>query len=184
MHHLAKRWPLVLLRALASLVFGFFALTWPAMTLSVLLLFFAAYSGVDGVLAFGASFAAAREHRLWIGLLLRGVLGVAVALAVLFWPAMSALVLVYFIAMWAILAGFFEIVAGVQAHRLTSELWLILGGAISVVFGLVAWFHPGVGALGIVWFIGAYAIMYAITLGTFALRLRPFARHPDALRHS
>lgn len=176
MHYLAKRWPLVLVRAIASLAFGFAAFVWAGTTLAVLLLFVAAYAGVDGILSVGTAISTARAHR--AALLVRGLLGIGVSAAIVLWPAMSLLTLVYVVAVWAILAGIFEIIAGIEAHSLMKEVWLIVAGALSVLFGIIIGLRPAAGAFGIIWMVGFYAIFYGLSLGALALRLRPFARHP------
>ena len=63
--------------------------------------------------------------------------------------------------------------AAVRLRRvLTNELGLIIGGVLSVLFGIVLLVAPLVGALAIAYLIGAYAVIFGITLLVFAWRLR------------
>ena len=64
----------------------------------------------------------------------------------------------------------------VAAIRLRQEIegeWaLIIGGIVSVVFGLLLAVLPGVGILSLVWLIGAYAVMFGVLLIALAMRVR------------
>ncbi|MCZ4151444.1 hypothetical protein BZG21_44450, partial [Escherichia coli] len=53
-----------------------------------------------------------------------------------------------------------------------NEWWMILSGAISVLFGVLMIANPGAGALAVVWVIGAYAVFFGVLLVMLALRLR------------
>ena len=49
---------------------------------------------------------------------------------------------------------------------------LIFSGVVSVLFGLIVLIAPGAGALGLVWAIAAYSIVFGISFVALALRLR------------
>jgi uncharacterized membrane protein HdeD (DUF308 family) len=105
--------------------------------------------------------------------LLEGVAGIVLGLLTFFWPNITALVLLYFIAAWALITGIFEIVAAIQFRRIISGEWtMILGGLLSVVFGILLFVFPGAGAVSMVWLIGIYAIAFGILEIIFAFRLR------------
>jgi uncharacterized membrane protein HdeD (DUF308 family) len=94
-------------------------------------------------------------------------------------PGLTALALLYLIAAWAIVRGVFEIVAAVRLRReIENEWWLGLSGALSVVFGVLVAIAPGAGALAMVLWIGAYALIVGIVLIVHAVRLR--ARRDEA----
>ena len=69
----------------------------------------------------------------------------------------------------------FEIIGAIQLRKEIDNEWmLILAGAMSVIFGLVVILLPGVGALALIWLIGAYAVVYGILLLVLAFRLRGY----------
>ena len=74
---------------------------------------------------------------------------------------------------WALVHGIFEIIGAIQLRKEIDNEWmLILGGALSVVFGLIVLIAPGAGALGLIWAIAAYSIVFGIMFVALALRLR------------
>jgi len=167
---LPRHWWVVALRGVAAIVFGALAFIWPGITLGVLIIFYGAYAIVDGVLALYAAIRS-RGQPVW-PLLLDGILGIGAGLIAFFWPAITALALLYVIAVWAILTGVVEVVAAVRMRQVISNEWaLILSGALSVVFGVLLVIQPGAGVLTLVWLIGLYAVLFGIGLLAFAWRL-------------
>jgi uncharacterized membrane protein HdeD (DUF308 family) len=168
---LSENWWALLLRGLLAVLFGLIALFLPGMTLTVLVLVFGAYALVDGVFAVVAGIRGVRGRR-WV-LIIEGVLGVLAGLVTLFLPGITALALLYVIAFWAIFTGVAESVAAVALRREIEGEWaMIVGGALSVIFGMILALLPGVGLLSLVWLIGIYAILFGIALIVLAFRVR------------
>jgi uncharacterized membrane protein HdeD (DUF308 family) len=94
-----------------------------------------------------------------------------------FWPNITALVLLYFIAAWAVTTGIFEIVAAIEFRHVISGEWvMILAGLLSVLLGTLLFVFPGAGMVSVVWLIGIYAIAAGIMEMVFAFRLRSLGR--------
>ena len=173
---LSRHWWLVALRGLAAVIFGILAFAVPGITLTVLVILFGAYALVDGVLAIIAAFRGDAPHRVWLGV--EGVVGVLAGLATFAYPGLTALVLLYIIASWAILTGVLEIVGAWRLRQaISNELGLIIGGILSVIFGIVLFVSPRTGALAFILLIGIYAILFGIALLALAWRLRDHAQH-------
>jgi uncharacterized membrane protein HdeD (DUF308 family) len=176
---LARHWWVVALRGLAAVLFGVLAFVWPGMTLAVLVLLFGAYALVDGILGIVVAVRGDSTHRLFMGL--EGLVGVLAGLATFVYPGLTALVLLYIIAFWAVVTGVLEVVAAVRLRRaITNEWGLIIGGVLSVLFGIVLIVSPGAGALAVVFVIGAYAVLFGVTLLMLSWRLRSHAQHLPA----
>jgi uncharacterized membrane protein HdeD (DUF308 family) len=170
LHSLAKNWWALAFRGLAAVLFGLLTFLLPGITLATLVLLFGAYALVDGIFNVIAFFKVASHY--W-ALLIEGVIGIIAGVLTFAWPAITALVLLYLIAFWAILTGIFEIFAAIRLRKTISNEWLLLlMGVLSLVFGLFILYAPGPGALAIVLWIGAYALVFGIFLMALAFRLR------------
>ena len=170
---MAKGWWLVLLRGIAAIVFGVLAFVWPGLTLLTLVLFYGAYALVDGIIALIAAFSGGAKPVPTWWLVVGGVAGIVAGIATFVWPGITAFVLIVFIGAWSIVHGIFEIVGAIKLRKeIDNEWWLILAGALSVIFGISVLVLPGAGALALIWVIGAYAIVFGILLVGLSLRLR------------
>jgi uncharacterized membrane protein HdeD (DUF308 family) len=100
-------------------------------------------------------------------------LGIAAGLLTFLTPGLTALVLLFFIAGWAIVTGVFEIIGAIELRKEIDNEWLlILGGIISVLFGVGMMLAPGAGALALVWVIGAYSVVMGVLFVALAFRLK------------
>jgi uncharacterized membrane protein HdeD (DUF308 family) len=171
-HALAKNWWLLLLRGIAAIIFGLLAFAWPGLTLLTLILFYGAFALVDGVLAIAAAITGGVPgSRWWLAIV--GLLGIAAGLLTFLTPGLTALVLLFFIAGWAIVTGVFEIIGAIKLRKEIDNEWLlILGGIISVLFGVGMMLAPGAGALALVWVIGAYSVVLGVIFVALAFRLK------------
>jgi uncharacterized membrane protein HdeD (DUF308 family) len=167
-----KWWALVV-RGIAAIIFGLLALFAPNMTVGVLLVLFAAYALIDGAFAIAASINGRNRGGHWPAMLIRGIAGILASIAALTLPAMTALILLYLIAAWAVVTGIVEIAAAIHLRRVVKGEWmLVASGAISVLFGVVLMAFPGPGILAVVWLIGAYAIAFGALMIGLGIALR------------
>ena len=170
---LAKNWWLMALRGLVAVIFGVLTIVNPAASLAVLVLFFGAYAMVDGIFAIIAGASAPSGSRRWGWLIAGGILGILVGIATLFMPQVTAFVLTIWIAVWAILVGIAQIASAIRLRKeIEGEFWLILGGAVAVLFGIWSLISPLAGAFAVTFGIGFFAIIYGVTMIVVAFRLR------------
>src|SRR5262245_6763720 len=143
---LSRGWWLVLLRGLAAIVFGLLTLFRPGISLAALVLLFGVYALVDGVLDVWHAISGRKENDHWWMLLLGGLLGIVVGFITLTTPGITALALLFYIAIWSIARGVLEIVAAIRLRKEIEGEWLlILGGLASVLFGFLLITRPGAG---------------------------------------
>jgi len=173
---LADYWWLLLLRGLAAIAFGVLAFFWPGLTLVALTLVWGAYVLADGILALWAALAATggeTRRRWWLAL--GGVVSILAGLVAFFYTGMTALVLLMFIAAWAIIIGAILIWGAIELRKVLDDAWLIgLNGALAIAFGVLLFARPGSGALAVVWMIGWFAVVFGILHIALAIRLRRF----------
>jgi len=165
-------WWALAVRGVAAVLFGLAALIWPGLTLAVLIILYGAYALVDGVFAIVAGLRAGSGTRRWL-LLAEGALGILTGLIAIFWPGVSAVVLLYIIAFWAIFGGLLRIVGAVLLRREIDNEWtMALSGVLWVLLGIVLFALPGAGLLSLAWLIGIFALGAGITLIALAFRVR------------
>ncbi|MGH7620137.1 MAG: HdeD family acid-resistance protein, partial [Gemmatimonadaceae bacterium] len=166
------------LRGVIALIFGLLTLSRPGITLGALILLFGFYALADGIFNVISAIANRHGERHWVALLLGGLFGIAAGIFTFAMPHLTAVILLYFIAFWAILSGGSEIAAAIRLRKVISNEWLLgLVGVMSIVFGFYLLHAPGIGALAVTIWIGAYATVLGIALLVFALRLRSWDHH-------
>jgi uncharacterized membrane protein HdeD (DUF308 family) len=172
LHLLARYWWALALRGVFAVLFGLLTFFMPGITLLTLVLLFGAYVLLDGIFDIVAAIRSPSHH--W-ALILEGIVGIIAGILTFTWPGITAMVLLYLVAFWAIFTGVLEIVAGIRLREvLTGEIWLILMGVLSLLFGLFILIFPGAGALALLFWIGAYALVFGFMLIVLAFRLRGF----------
>jgi uncharacterized membrane protein HdeD (DUF308 family) len=180
----SKWWALVL-RGIAAIIFGLFAFFLPEIPVGVLIILFAAYALVDGVFSVAAAINRTDRSGHWVAMLLRGILGILAAIAAMTLPGMTALILLYLIAAWAIVTGIFEISAAIRLRKVITGDWmLVIAGILSILFGLGLAAFPGPGILAVVWLIGTYAVVFGAVMVALGLSLRARGREVEVERRA
>jgi len=176
---LARVWWALALRGALAILFGALVFFWPVIGWVAVVASFGAFALIDGTFAIVAALSGQAPGRWW-ALLLEGLLGISAGAITLFWPGLTALALLYFIAFWAIATGVFEVVAAIRLRKEIEGEWaLALSGVLSVLFGMGLVAFPGAGALAVAWLIGAYSLAFGALMLALAFRLRGLARHPS-----
>jgi uncharacterized membrane protein HdeD (DUF308 family) len=165
---LAKHWWVLLIRGILAVLFGIMAFALPGPTLLALVLLFGIYVLMDGLVV------------LWVGagsrawwLVIAGILGVIVGILTFIYPGITTIALLCLIAAWAILGGLLAIVGAIQLRKEISNEWaLIIGGIISILFGIVLVANAAAGALAMVWTIGVFAFVFGVMMIVLAFRVR------------
>jgi uncharacterized membrane protein HdeD (DUF308 family) len=170
---LRKYWWTILLRGIIAIMFGIAAFVWPGMTILFLISLFGVYALLDGSISVIIGIEQYGQQERWWATLLQGIAGIIVGLLTFLWPQVTGLVLLFFIAAWAILTGLFEIMAAIRLRKVIVGEWLLgLSGVISVLFGITLFVHPAAGALAVIWVIGIFAILNGLLLIFLSLRIK------------
>jgi uncharacterized membrane protein HdeD (DUF308 family) len=179
---LTRYWWLVALRGVFAVIFGILALVWPVLTLSALILLFAVYALVDGISTIITGISDRHGNSRWWVLLFEGLFGIAAGIMAFTWPNVTALLLVYFIAVWALFTGVFEIIAAIRLRQELKSEWVLgLTGVLSIVFSLILMINPGPGAVALIWVIGSYAILFGGLLLYLSFKLRGRGSRPTEI---
>ncbi len=177
LHALAKNWWLILLRGIAFVLFGILTFIWPGITLLTLVLLYGAFALVDGVFSVAAAITGDQPTpRWWLAIV--GLLGIAAGILAFVLPGITAVVLLFLIAGWAIATGILQIAGAIRLRKEIDNEWLLIAtGVLSIIFGLILVVQPGIGLVTLLYVIGIYAVVDGILLIMLSFRLRRHS-HP------
>lgn len=172
--HLGREWKWIALRGAAALIFGFLAILQPLAAIWALALLWGAFALADGIFALTTGWRLHKRGVHWGPYLAFGVIGVLAGLVTLVWPAITAIVLIYVVALWALIGGISQIVAAIRLRKEIEGEWLLaLAGFFGVIFGLLILFRPlPQGVLAIAWLVGFFAIVTGILHLMLAFKVR------------
>jgi uncharacterized membrane protein HdeD (DUF308 family) len=150
----------LILRGILALTIGVMALVWPGITILALVGLFAVYTFMASALE-ALRALSSRTAGPVSGHLLAGLIDLAAGVVALAWPGPTALVLVLIVASWAVIAGLMEVSAAFRGSTPAGiRALFILGGLVSVPFGVVLFAHPGVGAITLALLFGLFNLVY------------------------
>jgi uncharacterized membrane protein HdeD (DUF308 family) len=155
----------------------------PQASLAALVLLFGVYALVDGALAVATAIAApgGSEQR-WL-VALWGLVGIGAGVITFLAPDVTALALLFYIAIWAVATGVLQIAAAIRLRREIEGEWILgLAGLASVVFGVVLVAKPGAGALAVLWIIATYAVVFGILLVILAFKARGLLQEAEGTK--
>ena len=154
-------------------VFGILTVVWPEVTVAVLIVVFGAFMLVEGTLAAIVSLFERGAPLRWV-VFFGGLMSAGLGVAVLAWPDVTALILLYLVAGWAVAAGLVLLVLGLALRGTGFEWrgWLAGGGVVSLAFGVALFVWPEATAVTVTWLIGAWAIVLGILLVILGFRVR------------
>src|SRR5438270_11316123 len=169
---LAKTWWAFVLRGVFAMLFGLICLFFPPVAILALATLFGFWLLLDGVSGLASAWQT-RGHGHWWLPLLEGIAGLVAGFLAIAWPTITALVLVLFVGVWAIMTGLFEIWAAIRLReQIKGEFWLGLAGVISFIFGFTVLIFTGLVFLRVLWLIAIFAIAFGLSLIGLGWRLR------------
>lgn len=166
-------------RGILALIVGIIAVAWPDITVGAFVILFAVYAFIAAGIAAARAFQSDGAGAVAAGLIL-ALLDTAAGVAALVWPGITALALVWLVAIWAFATGFLEVAmafaAGVGAGQ---RALLALTGLISIALGVVFSVRPDIGAVTIAQVYGLFSIVAGVSALVMAANLggRTSLRH-------
>ena len=174
---LSRYWWMTLLRGLFWILLGITIFASPGISLVALTLALGAVMFIDGIINIGHAFSGRKERDDWWVLLLVGLAGVGIGVLTFRNPALTAISVIFYVAIWAIATGLLEILGAIRLRKqIEGEIWLALAGIASVIFGVWLVARPGAGALALLWLIAIYAIAFGVLLVLLAFKVHSGAR--------
>jgi uncharacterized membrane protein HdeD (DUF308 family) len=169
---LARNWWAFVIRGVLAILFGVIAFLEPAAAMLSLVLIFAVYAVIDGVFAIISAVRAAEAGQRWVWFALEGVVSIIAAAVAVAMPGLTVVFFVTLLAIWSIVTGGFMLAAAFRMDADHGRWWLALGALASIAYGVLLFVAPIIGAVVLTWWIGAYAIVFGISLLIVAFRLR------------
>ena len=168
-----RNWWTLLLRGGIAVLFGVLLFALPTLTLASIIIFFGAYALVDGVFnTVSALFSVGKYEGWWVSLL-GGLVSIVAGTAVMTWPGLTALSVLWLIALWAVATGILQIFAAFQLRRdIDGEWFMGLGGALSVLFGVLLVVWPSTGIVTLLGLVGIYAVVFGVVMVVLSFRVR------------
>jgi uncharacterized membrane protein HdeD (DUF308 family) len=171
------RWWAVLLRGLTAIAFGVIVLVWPHVTIKALILLFGLYALVHGIFSLAAAITSRGGGGNRVLLALEGAVGISAGIITLRSPSITAMVLIFFVWVWAIVTGVLRIAEAIRLRKeIAGEVWLALSGVVTMGFGLMLMLRPIFGAVGLATIIAGYALLLGLLEIMLGCELRAVRR--------
>lgn len=166
-------WWLFVLQGVATLAFGVVALFFPGLTLAGLVIVFAIYTIVVGLVELVHGFRDIGKTGSWWFSLLIGVALVAVGVYLVRNPATALDVFLITVGALLLLRGIADLfIAAFFTEKGDNRLLWIVSGVLGIVAGIIVWRYPVSGGLAFVWVLGLYALIAGSISLAFAFRVR------------
>ena len=181
---LLNHWWMLVLRGLVSILFALLAFSLPELTFSALVGLLGGFILLDGLTTIVLAQRTREDRGEWV-LLLEGLLGIGLGIAMLLNPNMTAGLLVTLVALWCLVTGIFEISTAVRLREELDNEWMLgAAGVISIALGLLLLVRPNAGSFPISWWIGMYALLFGILLVALGFKLRMVHQQRSSARMS
>jgi len=111
--------------------------------------------------------------------------GLAAGVIAVVWPGPTALVLVLVVGIWAFVGGVFEIFAAFQSGETAGTRALfIFTGVVSILFGVVLFTHPDIGAVTLALLFGLFTLIYGFSQIIMVYELHRASKTVDSAMHT
>lgn len=176
---LAASWQVLVVRGVLAVLFGVVAMVWPVETAIAVVLLWGVWALLDGISSIAQAFRPGPAVvRVAVGLM--GVLALLAAVFALFRPVSAGTILVWFLGLWLIARGVFEVVIAFTRTPPAPRGLLVLSAVLDIVLGVLFMTHPDKSAVGIAWLLGLLAIVWGLVFIVVGLLARKATEYPTA----
>lgn len=165
-------WQAIVLRGVAGILFGLFAVMAPVAAATTIVLVFSIYLMADGFLAIASAIKAMRHKNSWGLLALEGVVDIIASLVLFLMPGLALVTFVVIVAVWALFAGGLKLITAMRRGPVEARGWLALSAIISLLFGVVLLISPLAGGIVLTWWLGIYGLVFGVALLILGFQVR------------
>ena len=178
---LTATWKMLLLRGLIATVFGIVLIAWPDTTIVVLVVLWGIWALVDGIALAAQIFRSPGRTGQKVLVAVLALVAILAGLIAITRPGLAASAVTWFIGIWLLVRGLFELV-GAFTSRASAPRWLlVLGALLDLVLGALFVANPGNSAVAIAVILGIIALAWGIVFVVLALLVRSRAAEVDRL---
>lgn len=165
------------LRGLFAILFGALALFWPNVTLHAIVIAFALFAVVNGIVMFAGSIKNRGNQDLWGLTLVFGLVSFIVGAYLISRPDTTAMVMAFLVGAYALAIGIFDVAVGITMRRDLPGGWVVvLIGVLSLIFAGYMFINPAAGIMAVLWILGIYFLIkgiFLLGLGISAIGTKP-----------
>jgi uncharacterized membrane protein HdeD (DUF308 family) len=170
---LQTTWWMLLLRGIALLLLGFFAVVLPGITLYGFAIGFAVYVIVVGILNVIATFSATEQLPLWFLTLVMAAVEIGVGVYALRHLTLTVGTLLLLIGLVFVVRGILEIIAAYgDGYEGRNRSLMAVSGVLALAAGIAVWAYPTTTALAFTWVVGLYGIIAGSFVVAMAIESR------------
>jgi len=152
------------LRGLVAILFALVAFFYTGFTVEVLLIFFGILVILDGIFCI-ATYASLKKHNHGALFLIGGIFDLILAMIIFAFPQSALVILIYYVAIWAIVMGILELWASFVAPKTFSGKGALgTVGVISIILGILMIAFPFTTLAAFIWLLGLAALIIGISL--------------------
>ncbi len=164
---LARPWWEMVIGGILIMIMGIIAMVYPDITIGIIILLFGAILLVEGIFLIIGSFAIKAEDSMWVLLLIGGIVSLIIGAAILVWPDITAKLVLWLFAIWAIVVGMINLVWAIKTRKdqeVAGKGAHAVFGIVGLAFGIIAFAWPEATILSIVFIVGLFAALFGILL--------------------
>ncbi len=166
-YHQGSWWSL-LIKGTVAIIIGILALKWPGAMRDLAVNLIGVFFLIVGIVATVGALMHRKESDKWIVMLVPGLLGIVIGVIAIAAPAVIATILIYLIAIWALIHGISEIYGALKFREEVKGEWVpLIVGITSVIIGILLLVKPLMAGAVFTWVIG----LLLLIMGAFWLLL-------------
>jgi uncharacterized membrane protein HdeD (DUF308 family) len=166
-------WWLYVLEGIVAIAFGVIALFLPGLTLAALVIMFALYVIIIGIIELTHGFNAMGRNNSWWFSVVVGIVLLGVGLYLFRNLSIALNAFIVLIGAFVLVRGFIDLVTASFFSQRDETRWLFaISGTLGIIAGIILWISPVAAGLAFVWALGLYALITGTIHLVYAFKVR------------